>query len=126
MAMQQSKSNALQELKTAIKEKSLQRLYIFHGEEVFLLNHYLQQLKKLLIDDLTESFNFHRMNNETFDIQTFADAVENLPMMAESTMVQVDDIDLFKLNESDRNKIGEIMESRHRDGVVIKKHKFNN
>ena len=102
-------SNALQGLKAAIKEKRPERLYIFHGEEDFLLNYYLQQLKKLLIDDLTESFNFHRLNNESFDIQTFADAVENLPMMADNTMVQVDDIDLFKLNESDRNKIGEIL-----------------
>ena len=64
-------SNALQELKAAIKEKRPERLYIFHGEEDFLLNYYLQQLKKLLIDDLTESFNFHRLNNESFDIQTF-------------------------------------------------------
>ena len=109
MAKEQNKSNAMQELKTAIKDKCPKRLYIFHGEEVFLLNHYLQQLKKLLVDDLTESFNFHRLNNETFDIQSFADGVENLPMMAESTMVQVDDIDIFKLNESDRNKIAEIL-----------------
>ena len=43
-------SNALQELKAAIKEKRPERLYIFHGEEDFLLNYYLQQLKKLLID----------------------------------------------------------------------------
>ena len=109
MAKEQIKGGALQELKVAIKEKNPQRLYMFHGEEVFLLNHYLQQLKKLLIDDLTESFNFHRFNNETFDIQGFADAVENLPMMAESTMVQVDDIDLFKMNESDRTKMTEIL-----------------
>ena len=109
MAKQQNNSSALQELKAAIKEKRPQRLYIFHGEEVFLLNHYLQQLKKLLIDDLTESFNFHRLNNETFDLQSFADAVENLPMMAEYTMVQVDEIDLFKMNEADRNKIAEII-----------------
>ena len=109
MAYKQDKPNELQELKTAIKENRLERLYVFHGEEVFLLNHYLQQLKKLLIDDLTESFNFHRLNNENFDIQVFADAVENLPMMAESTMVQVDDIDIFKLNEADRNKVAEIL-----------------
>lgn len=109
MAYKQEKSGSMQELKTAIKEKCPERLYIFHGEEVFLMNHYLQQLKKLLIDDLTESFNFHRLNNENFDIQAFADAVENLPMMAESTMVQVDDIDIFKLPEADRNKIGEIL-----------------
>ena len=110
MAEKQEKVSEMQLLKAAIKEKNPRRLYIFHGEEVFLLNHYLQQLKKLLIDDLTESFNFHKLNNENFDIQAFADAVENLPMMAENTMVQVDDIDLFKLNETDRNKMAEILD----------------
>ena len=109
MAKKSDANEALQQLKAALKEKRVGRLYIFHGEEVFLLNYYLQQIKKLLIDELTESFNFHRLNNENFDLQTFADAVENLPMMAESTMVQVDDIDLFKLGEADRNKLAEVL-----------------
>jgi len=110
VAKQQEKQDTLQELKQALKEKDPGRLYIFHGEETFLLHHYLGQLKKLLIDELTESFNFHRLTNESFDLQMFADAVENLPMMAERTMVQVDDIDLFKMNETDRNRMGEILD----------------
>ena len=93
----------------AIKAKNPERLYFFYGEEMFLLRYYLSQVKKILIDELTESFNFHRFTNETFDIQSFADAVENLPMMAENTMVQVDDIDLFKMAEAERNKIAEIL-----------------
>ena len=109
MARKPSQGNALQELKTALKNKELGRLYFFHGEETFLLNHYLVQMKKQLLDPLTESFNFHRLNNETFDIRDFADAVENLPMMAENTFVQVDDIDLFKMNEGDRTKMTEIL-----------------
>jgi len=109
MAKKTAPGGNLQELKTQLKNKDLGRLYIFHGEEVFLLHHYLEQMKKQLLDALTESFNFHRMNSETFDLQTFADAVENLPMMAEHTMVQVDEVDLFKLGESDRNKMAEIL-----------------
>lgn len=109
MAKKQAAPNGLQELKSAIKARELDRLYFFHGEETFLLNHYLGQMKKLTLDELTESFNFHRLNNETFDIRDFADAVENLPMMAEHTFVQVDDIDLFKLNEGDRTKMAEIL-----------------
>lgn len=109
MAKKAPQTNAFQELKTELKNKSLGRLYFFHGEETFLLHHYLGQMKKLLLDELTESFNFHRLNNETFDIRSFADAVENLPMMAENTFVQVDDIDLFKMNEGDRNKIIDIL-----------------
>ena len=107
MAKKQPAANALQELKAALKNKDLGRLYFFHGEETFLLNHYLNQIKKQLLDPLTESFNFHRLTNETFDIRSFADAVENL--MAEYTLVQVDDIDLFKMNESDRTKMAEIL-----------------
>lgn len=109
MARKAAQTNALQQLKAALKNKELERLYFFHGEETFLMNHYLGQMKKLLLDPLTESFNFHRLNNENFDIRDFADAVENLPMMAESTFVQVDDIDLFKMNEADRSKMTEIL-----------------
>lgn len=105
MAKKGEDSSTFQGLKADIKAKKPAHLYIFYGEEMFLLRYYLAALKKLLVDDLTESFNFHRLTNETFDLQSFADAVENLPMMAESTMVQVDDIDLFKLGESDREKV---------------------
>ncbi len=109
MAKKQAGTNAVQELKQQLKNKDFGRLYIFHGEETFLLTHYLTQIKKQLLDPLTESFNYHRLTNETFDIRTFADAVENLPMMAESTFVQVDEIDLFKMNEADRTKMAELL-----------------
>lgn len=109
MAKKQAPSNALQELKQALKSKELGRLYMFHGEETFLLHHYLRQIRKQLLDPLTESFNYHRLNSETFDIRSFADAVENLPMMADATFVQVDDVDPFKMNESDRTKMAEIL-----------------
>ena len=109
MAKKQEKHESLQELKLHLKNKDIRRLYFFHGEETFLLNHYLTQMKKQILDPVTESFNFHRFTNENFDIREFADAVENLPMMAESTFVQVDDIDLFKLNEGDRNAVAEII-----------------
>lgn len=108
MANKQADISGLQELKTALREKRAARFYIFHGEEAFLLHHYLDQLKKLLVDDLTESFNYHKLTKETFDLRVFADAVESLPMMAEHTFVWVDDIDIFKLPEADRTKLTEI------------------
>ena len=109
MAKKQSSGNALQLLKAQLKSKNLGRLYVFHGEETFLLHHYLEQMKSKLLDPLTESFNYHRLNSETFDMRSFADAVENLPMMADATFVQVDDVDLFKMNEGDRGKMTEIL-----------------
>ena len=109
MAKKSTSGSGLQELKQALKTKTLGRLYFFHGEETFLLHHYLEQIRKQLLDPLTEAFNAHRLTSETFDLQAFADTVENLPMMAESTFVQVDDIDIFKLGEGDRSKMAEIL-----------------
>ncbi len=108
MPKKTEQSNRLQELKRSIREKNVDRLYFFHGEETFLLHHYFEQLRKLLIDELTESFNFHKLTEENFSVQVFADAVENLPMMAEHTLLQVDEIDIFKLCEDDREKIQNI------------------
>ncbi len=102
-------NGALSALKAAIKAQMPERLYIFYGEEVFLLNHYLEQLKKILLDELTESFNYHRLNMENFDVQTFADSVENMPMMSEHTLVQVDDVDFFKLGEAEREKLAQVL-----------------
>ena len=109
MAVKKPAPDNFQQLKAAIRAKEPERLYIFHGEEMFLLRHYLGELRKKLLDELTESFNYHRFTQETFDVQSFADAVEALPMMAESTFVQVDDIDLFKLPEAERNKMAEVL-----------------
>lgn len=107
---EQPQADTLQQLKLAIRQKTPAQLYVFHGEETFLLHHYLEQLRKCVVDELTESFNFHKLTVETFSVQDFADSVENLPMMAERTMVWVDEIDLFKLAESDREKMVEVLQ----------------
>ena len=108
MAKKYEQPDNLQQLKQEIRQKEPGRLYFFWGEEIFLLQHYLEQLRKCIIDELTESFNYHKLTSDTFDIQSFADSVENLPMMADRTMVWVDEIDIFKFGEADREKMAEI------------------
>ena len=77
MAKKEISSTALSDLKQALKQKELGRLYFFYGEESFLMNHYLTQVKKLLLDPLTESFNFHRLTSETFDMQSFGESADD-------------------------------------------------
>lgn len=109
MAKKPLAEGTFQELKSSLRNNTIDRLYFFFGEETFLMSYYLDAIKKKLLDPLTESFNYHRFTNENFDMTEFLEAVENLPMMAEHTLVQVDDIDLFKLNESEREKISEVL-----------------
>ncbi len=107
--MAQKNENMLQRLKEDIKQDTPARLYFFYGEETFLLHHYRKQLQKSIVDPLTESFNFHKLTAENFDLRTFADCVENLPMMAQRTMVVVDEIDIFKFNEADRERMTDVL-----------------
>lgn len=110
MAKQTRDQSNYQRLKQDIRGKTPGNFYIFYGEEAFLLNHYLDELRKLLVDDLTEAFNSHRFNTENFDIRMLADAVEGLPMMAEHTYVRVDDIDVFKMPEDTRDKLIDLIQ----------------
>ncbi len=95
----------LQTLKRALQAGTPERCYLFWGEESYLLRHYLGQLQKNLVDSLTEEFNFHRLNQESFSLDTLLDSVENLPMLAERTLVVVEDVDLFRLAEQDRERL---------------------
>ena len=105
MARQTAQAAPLQGLKQAIQAVNPQPCYIFWGEETYLLQHYLELLQKKLTDPLTEEFNYHRFSTETFSMDALSDSVENLPMMAERSLIRVDDVDLFKLGEKDRERL---------------------
>lgn len=108
MAAKMPQADEFGRLKGAIRNKTLDRLYFFHGEETFLMTHYLEEMKKKTLDELTRDFNYHRFTGENFSVQAFADSVEALPMMAERTFVEVDEIDPFKLGEAEREKMATI------------------
>ncbi len=101
-------NQGLQELKAALSRKDTRGAYVFYGEEVFLMHYYLDRLKKLAIDEVTESFNFHELNPETFSMDALSEAVEALPMMAEQTMTVVDEVDFFAMDEGEPERMGAI------------------
>lgn len=99
----------LGKLKDALATGELGTVYIFHGEESYLREYYLSEMKKHLVAGF-ESFNFHRMEGKGLTVQALAETVEALPMMAQRTMVQVVDWDLYKLNEDQRNALTALLE----------------
>lgn len=109
MAKNEQAVTGLQELKKAIKEKNIASFYIFYGEETFLKTHYLEQIRKLRTDEITESFNYRKLTAENFSMQELIDGVEAMPMMAEYTLTVVDDVDIWKLPEDDRNRLTELI-----------------
>lgn len=91
-----------EQLKSDLKAKTPGRCYVLYGEEDYLRRYYTEQLKKLLLDDLTADFNFHRLNTENFSLDLLNDCIEAVPMMAERTMILAEDVDLFAQPDTER------------------------
>ncbi len=102
MAAKPSGSSAgCAQLKKDLREKRLGSFYILSGQEDYLRRYYLGEIKKQLLDELTESFNLHRLTNETFSLQALSDALQALPMMADRSMVLVEDVNLFDCGDTE-------------------------
>lgn len=97
-----ARGEALQQLKADLKTGQLKNLYVLYGEEGYLRECYVKLLVKTLMDGPAGDFNYHRFTAETLTPEALAAAVEAMPMMAERTLVQIDDVDFFKLAESQR------------------------
>ena len=91
--------NNLSKLKSDLKLNTPRRLYVFHGEEAYLRRHYLNALKKLVVEEYAEAFNYHRFGPDTVSLQGVLDSIEALPMMAPRSMVELDDVNLFASGE---------------------------
>lgn len=103
------KSGAYDKLVADVKGGTLENVYIFHGEEAYLRQRYVEEIRGLLVPEGFEEFNYHRLQGKGLTMQELAEAVEAMPMMAEHTLVTVADLDLFKLDESGRTALMEIL-----------------
>ena len=101
---------ALERLKTDLAGGSLARAYAFYGEESYLREYYLAQMRKALVPEGFEEFNFHRLEGKGLTAQALTETVEAMPMMAQRTLVQVVDWDLFKLAEDQRSLVVALLE----------------
>ncbi len=101
---------ALKQLKQQLKENALGTLYVLHGEEAYLRDYYLGELKKRILTAGLEEFNLHTLEGKDLSPRAIAEAVDCLPMMCQRTLVQVTDYDLFRTSEADRDELIALLE----------------
>ena len=112
MAYQKKKPEnaAYKKLLADLAADTLGTAYIFYGEESYLREYYIAEIRKKLIPAGFEQFNYHKLEGKGLTAQTLAEAVEAMPMMAQRTMVHVVDWDLFKLSEEQRGGLIALLE----------------
>lgn len=102
-------TSGLDKLKKDLSARSPGQLYIFHGEETYLRDHYLGRLREAILTGGLGEFNRHDLSAKDMTPHALEEAVDCLPMMAERTLVEVADFDLFKAGEKDREEYARIL-----------------
>jgi DNA polymerase-3 subunit delta len=96
---------AYQKLKADIAAGTVGCAYIFYGEESYLREYYLRELRKKLIPAGFEEFNYHAVEGKETSVQDIGEMAEAMPMLTERTLLTVTDMDLFKLPEEQRERL---------------------
>ncbi len=81
-------------IKDQLKSRNLSGVYLFHGNEPFLINYYVDELKKLVLDNDNQSLNLSVFENR-IDIDDLIDACDTFPIFAEKKLVIVKNSGLF-------------------------------
>ena len=102
-------TSGLDQLKKDLSAGKPGQLYVFHGEETYLRDHYLGRLREAVLTGGLGEFNRHDLSARDMSPHALEEAVDCLPMMAERTLVEVADFDLFKVGEKDREEYVRIL-----------------
>jgi len=92
----------------SLKTGEIGRLYIFHGEERYLLRHSLLKLRELLCPDGINGFNYNRYEGKALTVDKLDDAIDTLPNFAQRTLIEIHDFDIFKCSDTDKKRLGQI------------------
>ena len=103
-------SEAYQKFKADLSAGTVGCAYIFYGEESYLREYYLGELRKKLVPAGFEEFNYHRLEGKDLTVQALTEMVEAMPMLSERTLIVVTDFDIFKLGDEQREKLIALLE----------------
>lgn len=87
--------DGLRVLQGQVKSGAIGKLYVFHGPESYMREHYVKTIISALVTPGLEAFNLEALNGTGLDFSVLRDAVESVPLMSERKLVLVTDYPLF-------------------------------
>ena len=90
------------ELKAQLKAKRIAGVYLFCGEEDYLMRYYLGEIRRLiLVDPAFDAFNHPVFHGETVDWSALSDAITSPPMMADQKLIEWSGAHLEDMKDAD-------------------------
>lgn len=75
-----------------VKARKLKAVYLFYGEEEYLIDYMVNFVKEQFIDESLESLNYMVLDGEEVELDNIIDACETLPFMSEKKVVVIKEL----------------------------------
>ncbi|MBR5519919.1 MAG: DNA polymerase III subunit delta [Clostridia bacterium] len=84
---------SLSRLKKELANGIVNRFYLFYGEEAYLREHYIGQIKRMIVDE--DESNFCTLVGKACTPKALAEELESFPLFAERKLILVRDYDIL-------------------------------
>ena len=92
-----------------LSAKAPKTLYVFTGEERYLLEYSVRQMRAVLLEAGTDDFNYRRYEGKGLTISELAEAVDAVPLFAERTLVEVYDYAFDDHSDEEKKQLVDIL-----------------
>lgn len=100
-----------------LKKGRIQPLYLFYGEEEFLISKAMEVVQKTVLKGIPVDFNFNQYYAKECDVQRMVEAANTLPMMAQRRLVLLRDVQDIK--EAGLDKLAKYAEKPSPSTVLL-------
>lgn len=84
--------------------KNIQKCYLIHGEEEWIKNNFIKDIKVKVLDKSTELMNYNLFEGKEITVSDIIDTCETMPFFSEKKMVVVKNSGLFKTGKKDESE----------------------
>ena len=92
-----------------LRKDGPERAYLLYGEEDYLLDHYLDELKKLCLKDAPSEFSYLKLEGSDFTVEEISDFVSQFPFLSDRTLVEIRGFDNKSLKGDETDKFAELL-----------------
>ena len=87
---------------TKLKTSPPERLYLLYGSEDYLSDFFLTRLRESCLPDGDDGFSYKRFDGPSLDLGLVAKALDVMPFLSERTFIELRNIDINRLPDSDK------------------------
>ena len=97
MAARETKPNGKSQLIRDLKNGEFATLYIISGEESYMKEYYLRQLRQKVVDETFADFNLIEFEGKGLTPEMLTEAIDSYPAMTDKKLIHIKDSGIFQL-----------------------------